>query len=193
MFETLVNIDRGLFKAINSLHNNFFDQVMWWATDKFIWIPLYLLLAVFLFRKFGRLGLFMILFAALLITLSDQGSVVIKELVQRERPCHEATLAFDVHLVKERCGGLYGFVSSHAANTMALVMYLFLLTKGRVKWLNRIMIAYVLLVSYSRVYMGNHYPADIVGGWIIGIFAALITYYLYRSVTGEKFDRIQEE
>ena len=188
MFETLVNIDWGLFRAINGLHNAFFDEVMWWATDRFIWIPLYVFLAVFLYRTYGRMGLVMIGFTALLIIISDQGSGVIKDLTQRERPCHNSALTFEVHTVKNRCGGKYGFVSSHAANTMALAFYLMMLTKRRYRWLNRLLIVYVLLVSYSRVYMGNHYPADIAGGWLVGIFAAVITYFFYRSFIGSKFD-----
>jgi undecaprenyl-diphosphatase len=135
----------------------------------------------------------MILFAGVLITLSDQGTGVIKDLTKRERPCHNETLTFEVHTVKNRCGGQYGFVSSHAANTMALAMYLILLTKGNIRWLNRLLISFVMLVSYSRVYMGNHYPADIIGGWIVGIFVALVTYYLFRSFTGEKFDPKPDE
>lgn len=193
MLETLINIDHGIFQAINGLHNDLLDTIMWWATDKYIWAPLYLALAIFLYRKYGRLGLMMILFAGVLILLSDQSSVLIKDMVQRLRPCHNDTLTFDVHLVNNRCGGLYGFVSSHAANTMALVVYLMLLTKRKFKWLNRSMFFYVMLVSYSRIYMGNHYPADVICGWLVGIVAAFITYYLYRSVTGEKFDVKPEE
>lgn len=188
MFETLVNIDWSLFKAINGLHSGFFDTIMWWSTEKVTWVPFYIFLAVFLYKKYGRLGLVMIGFSALLILISDQSSVVLKDLFQRERPCHNDALAFDVHLVRERCGGLYGFVSSHAANTMALAFYIMLLTKGRYTWLNRVLIIYVMFVSYSRIYMGNHYPADIIGGWFVGLIAAVITYYFYRSVAGEKFD-----
>jgi len=193
MFETLVNIDWSLFKAINSLHSEFMDLLMWWAADRFFWIPLYLFLAWFLYRKYGRLGLVMIVFAALLIVISDQTSVVIKNLVQRERPCHNEALAFDVHLVHDNCGGMYGFVSSHAANTMALALYIMLLTKTRFKWLNRTLLFYVGVVAYSRVYLGNHYPADIVGGWVVGFFAAIVTYYFYRSLAGEKFDLTDSE
>jgi undecaprenyl-diphosphatase len=192
VFETLVNIDWGLFKAINGLHSEFWDTIMWWFTEKITWVPLYIFLAVLLYRKFGRLGLIMIAFSALLILISDQTSGMLKDLFQRERPCHNDALAFDIHLVRERCGGLYGFVSSHAANTMALAVYVLLLTKARFRWVNRILLFYVLVVSYSRVYMGNHFPADIVGGWMIGIFAAFITYYFYRSVAGEKFDMSEE-
>jgi undecaprenyl-diphosphatase len=188
LFETLVNIDWGLFKAINGFHSPFFDTLMWWATEKITWVPLYILLAVFLYRKFGRLAFIMIGFAALLIVISDQGSGVLKDLFQRERPCHNDALAFEVHLVNARCGGLYGFVSSHAANTMALACYILLLTKARYRWINRLLMSYVVIVAYSRIYMGNHYPADVAGGWIVGIFAALITYYFYRSVAGTKFD-----
>lgn len=182
--ETIENIDQHLFLLINGLHNEFIDSVMWWASNKFIWIPLYAWLAWVLYRKFGREGIYLVLFSALLITLSDQGSVLIKNQVMRLRPCHNEVLAFVVHTVNDKCGGQYGFVSSHAANVMALFTYLVILTRNRTKYLTYILAGYVILVSYSRIYMGVHFPLDVVGGWLVGIFAALITLTAYVFTLG---------
>ena len=182
--ETIENIDQHLFLLINGLHNEFIDSVMWWASNKFIWIPLYVWLAWVLYRKFGREGIYLVLFSALLITLSDQGSVLIKNQVMRLRPCHNEVLAFVVHTVNDKCGGQYGFVSSHAANVMALFTYLVILTRNRTKYLTYILAGYVILVSYSRIYMGVHFPLDVVGGWLVGIFAALITLTAYVFTLG---------
>jgi undecaprenyl-diphosphatase len=187
--ETIENIDQHLFLLINGLHNEFLDSIMWWASNKFIWIPLYAWLAWMLYRKFGREGLYLILFSALLITLSDQGSVLIKNQVMRLRPCHNEVLAFVVHTVNDKCGGQYGFVSSHAANVMALFTYLLILTRNRMKYLTYILAGYVIIVSYSRIYMGVHFPLDVAGGWIVGIIAALITltaYVLTLGIPSEK-------
>ncbi len=182
--ETIENIDQHLFLLINGLHSEFLDSIMWWASDKFIWIPLYAWLAWVLYKKFGREGIYLVLFSALLITLSDQGSVLIKNQVMRLRPCHNEVLAFVVHTVNDKCGGQYGFVSSHAANVMALFAYLVILTRNRMKYLTWILGGYVIIVSYSRIYMGVHFPLDIVGGWIVGLFAALITLTAYVFTLG---------
>ncbi len=180
MMETLVNFDRSLFLIINSMNSEFMDSVMWWVADRFFWLPLYVILAVFLVRKFGKQGFVMILFAAVLVILSDQGSVLVKNTFERLRPCKDESLSFLVHTVRNRCGGLYGFVSSHAANTMALFTYILLITRNSNKWVTYTTGCWVLLIGYCRVYLGVHFPADIIGGWMIGIIAAGITYMIYR-------------
>ncbi len=124
----------------------------------------------------------MVLFAALLILLSDQGSVLMKNSFERMRPCHDESLSFLVHTIKNKCGGKYGFVSSHAANTMAIFTYLMMITRNSNTTITGVLAAWVLLIGYCRVYMGVHFPADIVGGWIIGIIAAGITYVIYRLI-----------
>jgi len=189
--DTLINLDHDLFLFINGMHSAFTDMIMWWASMKLTWIPLYAFLAWFLYKKFGNKAISLILFTALLITLSDQGSVLIKNLVMRPRPCHDNSLAFFVHTLNDKCGGKYGFVSSHAANVMALLSYIVIITRNKYKYLTRIMIGYVLLVSYSRIYLGVHFPSDIVGGWIVGILAALITLVTYVFILGipEEKDR----
>ncbi|MBL7914006.1 MAG: undecaprenyl pyrophosphate phosphatase [Bacteroidetes bacterium ADurb.Bin397] len=184
MFETLVNFDRSLFLAINGWNAPFADQIMWWVADRFIWIPLYLITAIYLYRRFGTNSIYMMLFAVLLIVLSDQGSVLIKNNVERFRPCHDESLSFLVHTVNNKCGGQFGFVSSHAANTMALFTYILLLTRNSSKLLTGILGGWVVLIGYCRIYLGVHFPADVIGGWIIGILAAGITYVIYRL----KFD-----
>ncbi len=182
MIETLVNFDRDLFLALNGMNSPFMDTVMFWVAGKFTWIPLYILLAGFLIKKFQMQSLYMILFVILLIVASDQGSVLLKNTFERLRPCHDESLSFLVHTVQNKCGGKFGFVSSHAANTMALFTYILLLVRNSNRWITGIMLVWVLLVGYCRIYMGVHFPADILGGWILGIFAAGFTYLIYRLV-----------
>lgn len=182
MIETLVNFDRDLFLALNGMNSPFMDTVMFWIAGKFTWIPLYLLLAGFLIKKFQMQSLYMILFVILLIVASDQGSVLLKNTFERLRPCHDESLSFLVHTVQNKCGGKFGFVSSHAANTMALFTYILLLARNSNRWITGIMLAWVLLVGYCRIYMGVHFPADVLGGWIVGIISAGFTYLIYRLV-----------
>jgi len=180
LLETLVNFDRNLFLILNGMHSEFMDYVMFWAAERFIWLPLYVILAVFLVRKFGNQGYMMIVFSILLILISDQTSVLLKNTFERLRPCQDESLSFLVHTVQNKCGGKYGFVSSHAANTMALFTYILLLARNQTKWITWITLIWVMIVGYCRVYMGVHFPADIAGGWIVGVLAAFITYIIYR-------------
>jgi undecaprenyl-diphosphatase len=192
MLDTLINFDRNFFLALNSLHAPWLDPVMFWVSGKLIWLPLYIALAVFLYRKFGTQSIFMILFAAILITLSDQLSVMLKNFFERERPCHDETIAFLVHTVNGKCGGKYGFVSSHAANTMAVFTYLLCLARNQNRAITLITAFWVALVGFSRIYMGVHYPADIMGGWIIGVISAGITYVIYRLIFDSPFMHLKK-
>jgi undecaprenyl-diphosphatase len=180
MIETFVNFDHSLFLALNGMHNEFMDAVMQWIADRFIWIPLYVLLAVYLYRKFGKQAFVMIFFGGILVLISDQSSVLIKNIIERPRPCHNESLSFFVHTVNNKCGGQFGFVSSHAANTMGLLCYMLLLTRNSSPWLTKGLVIWVVLLGYCRVYLGVHFPADIAGGWIVGIISSAITYVFYR-------------
>jgi undecaprenyl-diphosphatase len=182
MYEALVSFDRNLFLALNSSLGPSFDTFMVWVADRFIWIPLYALLAFMLVRKFGFQSLYMILFAGLMITISDQGSVLLKNTFLRERPCHDDTISLMVHTVGGHCGGQYGFVSSHASNTMALFTYLLLMLRNTNRLLTAGLALWVVLIGYCRIYLGVHFPADIIGGWLMGIFSAFLTYGIYRSL-----------
>src|SRR5262245_25518788 len=131
MLETLQSIDEKLLLLINGMHNEPMDWFFYWMSEKWIWLPLYaFLLYLYLKNQHDRIILILIA-VALLITLSDQtASNLLKNLVMRLRPCHEPGLAEKIHLVKGYCGGTYGFVSSHAANSFALATFFFC-TLGR--------------------------------------------------------------
>src|SRR5436853_1528043 len=117
MLNSLAEVDLKLFLLFNSMHNHFFDYVMFWASTRWVWIPFYAWILFQVYKLFGKKTLTIIVLTALLITTSDQLSTsVIKNTVQRPRPCHVASLEGKVHLVNNYCGGQYGFVSSHAAN-----------------------------------------------------------------------------
>ncbi|SRR5258706_2341456 len=176
----LLEVDSKLFLLLNAMHNSFFDPVMYWASNRWIWIPFYAWLLYRIYKLFGKKVFTVMVLFTLLVVSSDQlSSHIIKDIVKRPRPCHEAALVGKVHLVGEYCGGQYGFVSSHATNCFALLSFLFLLVRSRDKLLIRLLITWAILVSYSRIYLGVHYPGDVICGAILGMILGKIFSIIY--------------
>lgn len=180
MLEYLIEIDRRLFLWINEKHNAFWDPIMYWASDQWIWIPLYVFLGYWLYRRYHRFAAYFALCIALLITLSDQGSSHLKDWVCRPRPSHEWRLAGQVHLSAAGPGGEYGFISSHAANCFALFVFLSLVLPRRDRPLKWLFLGWALFVCYSRVYNGVHYPGDVAGGILLGSLLGWAMSRLFR-------------
>lgn len=180
MMAYLNQLDTQLFLFLNSLHLPFLDPVMILISGKLTWIPLYLFLLVLIIRYFKWQSVMILLFVALLITVSDQVSVkIFKYVFERPRPCHEPDLQALIHLPTGNCGGAYGFISSHAANSFALAGFLFLLLRRRASWIGVILFTYAFLVSYSRIYIGVHYPGDVITGSLVGIIISAVVWYFY--------------
>lgn len=181
MLEFLEHIDRDLFLFLNGINSPFWDQVMWWISEQLTWIPLYLAIAGWLIYRFKWKAVIVILMAALLVTLSDQVSVhAFKDVFKRPRPCHDPEISGMVHIVKNHCGGKYGFVSSHAANTFAFATFtLFILRR---QFYTIFILLWAALVSYSRIYLGVHYPGDALGGALLGFILGLLIYRLYLII-----------
>lgn len=169
MIEYLNSIDTHLFLFLNGRHNTFFDFIMYWFSDKWIWLPMYLLIAFFIVKQYKMKGIVLLLLVGVVIALCDQtASHLIKNAVQRLRPSHEPSLAGLVHLSKAGAGGLYGFVSSHAANAFGLATFLFFVLDNKFKLLKYWLFIWAVLVSYSRIYNGVHYPGDVIVAACIG-------------------------
>lgn len=171
------NLDEDILLLVNGNHTPFLDQVMLFVSDRLMWIPLYFMLLIILYRKTGfKKGVFVCILIAALITATDQTCAsILRPLIGRLRPSNpDNTISDFIVLVNDYRGGRYGFPSCHAANTMALAIFLSLLLKNRYATIG--LIVWSLLVSYSRIYLGVHYPSDILGGLIIGTLFALIYY-----------------
>lgn len=181
--DNLKSIDNSILLAINGAHTPFWDNFMMYASNRLVWIPLYLALVYLLFKKLGKSFWLAVLFAIAAVAISDQlASHLVKNLVMRYRPSHNLILSSKLHYVDNYMGGLYGFASSHASNTFAIAVFLYLLfPTDRILILG--MFFWACLVCYSRMYLGVHYPSDIVGGMIIGTLSAALCYTLWRKLS----------
>jgi undecaprenyl-diphosphatase len=185
VLESILQSDEALFLALNQLHHPLLDAPMRFITGTLSWIPFYVGILVWLWFRMRRKSIKVMLCIVVLILAADQiSSGLMKPGFARLRPCHEPHLSSQVHLIAG-CGGSYGFVSSHAANTFALATFLVLLSatwpeRRKVWW---IMLPWAFLVSYSRIYAGVHYPADVAGGALLGILLAWLLYWLAKKYT----------
>ena len=183
MLERLEQIDRDLFLWLNSPHSEFMDTVMWYVSTTSLWIPLYVIFLFYAFRKGNwKFALYILLGVVACVALADLSSVhLFKNVFQRVRPTHNLEIADLVKTVikpngQEYRGGEFGFVSSHAANVSAIATFVILSFKQFSKrwWF---LIAWACLIMYSRIYLGVHYPGDIVCGSLLGISIALIIFF----------------
>lgn len=173
----LEQLDQKLFLFLNSINSPFYDQVMYTLTGKLIWIPLYLSIIIFLAYKYKRKFLILLIFIIVAAILADQTSVIIKNLTQRLRPCHEPELKGLIHVINGECGGMYSFVSSHASNSFDVALISLLLIKKR--WYSISIIIWALVVGYTRIYLGVHYPGDVICGSLLGAFIGWSMISLY--------------
>lgn len=182
-------VDVKLFLFLNGLHTEWLDRVMVAITEMWPWIPIYLLLLYMVFRQYGKRGWWILLAVALVILCSDQLSAhVCKPLFHRLRPCFNPELEGLVHLPKGLPGGRFGFVSSHAANTFAVATFLtFALRKGYrpIGWW---LYAWAFIASYSRIYVGVHYPGDILAGAALGILIGWVVWSLFKNHLDRRAD-----
>lgn len=175
--------DLKLFEAINiGLSSDFLDAFLPWMRAPLFWVPFYLFLLAFVFFNFGKRGIWLVMFLAFTVTNSDVvSSRLIKKNVERLRPCNDQS----VEVIKRvRCGGGYSFTSSHATNHFAIASFLFsslgLYFKRYRSWL----FVWAAVISFAQVYVGVHYPIDIMVGAVLGILIGQVWAFLFRKYYG---------
>lgn len=170
MIELLQSWDKSIFLWLNSFHHPSFDQLMVALSGQWIWAPFILLFVWKAFTVFGKKrGKLFFLFLILTLIASDvTSSYLLKNLITRLRPCKVNELKSLIYFFGQKCGGRFGFVSSHAANSFGLIFYS--ITTMKLKYLWHLFWILPLVVSYSRIYLGVHYPGDILGGALVGLF-----------------------
>ena len=180
--ETIEEIDRQLFFFINEKHNQWLDNLMPLISSTWFWIPLYLVLAYIICKSKKEKIVSIFICITLVLVLSDQTANFIKKGIQRYRPSHNTEIQHQVHIVDNYTGGQFGFVSSHAANVFSIATFVILLLYNKKnKFKLMLLPIWALLVSYSRIYLGVHYPLDIIGGAFVGIYWALTIYFAYSK------------
>lgn len=178
--QTLQSLDTQLFLYLNSLHTNWLDPIMEQITRRDTWFPTYLILIFWIIYKQKKEAAFTIVSILLAVLISDQiCSSFLKPIVARLRPCHEPSLYGLIHMVTE-CGGQFGFCSSHAANSFALATSIYLFF-GKNKF-TILLFIWAIIVSYSRIYVGVHYPLDVIFGAMIGTCFAYLSFIFVNFV-----------
>jgi len=181
MLDRIKQIDTELLIFLNNLGNKSWDPLWVSITDKFTFLPLFILIIFFLFKKNGTKGLLVILlFISVLILFTDQFTNVVKDFTQRLRPCRLDELQGLLRDIDIRCGK-YGFFSAHAANSISVTIFIINCVDESVKkFLKPVLILWVMIFSYSRIYLGVHYPLDTIFGLTFGIFSGFLFKYLYN-------------
>jgi undecaprenyl-diphosphatase len=178
-------LDQTAFLAVNGFRAPWADLFFFWISQKWVWIPVYAWVGWLFYRREGWRGLLYYGFlTGVAILLADQAaSGLLKPWVARPRPCHDPALDGLVNIVQGKCGGPYGFASSHASNFFALATlfgtWLGLSNMGKMS-----LFLVAGLVAYSRVYLGVHYPGDVLVGAILGVLSAILVIWLARKSQG---------
>lgn len=184
MLEKILSLDTELFVYLNSLGSETYDGLWLFITKQINWIPLFLLLGYLIFKKLGaKQTLYLLLFVAILLTITDQTTNLFKNGFQRLRPCNNPDINTFIRVVKK--SNSFSFFSGHAANTMAVATFIYFNFKGQIKYLGFLFL-WPLIFAYSRIYLGLHYPLDILTGYLCGFILGFFMLKIYK-VTQQKY------
>lgn len=191
MIEKILNLDQQLFVFLNGLGSETFDGFWLLITKQISWIPFFLLIAYLVFKHLGwKHAVLILVTVALLVTLTDQSTNLVKEHFHRLRPGNNPKLAHVMRIVQQR--NSYSFFSGHAANSMAVSIFLFIVLKRYIKYMGFLFL-WPLIFAYSRIYLGLHYPLDIMCGYLWGSMMGLLVFQLYRFARNKFFPKEKEQ
>ncbi|OWP87080.1 phosphatase PAP2 family protein [Flavobacterium covae] len=181
MLEHVIELDKQLFIFLNSLGSQPFDGFWLFITKQFHWTPFFIFILYLVYKKVGgwKPFLFIIINIALLVAVTDQFTNLVKETFQRLRPCSTPELRGIIRIVKS--SETFSFFSGHAANSMATTVFVYLILKENYKYAY-LLFFFPLVFAYSRIYLGLHYPGDILTGYIVGIILGICCNGLYRTL-----------
>ncbi|MFN5296016.1 MAG: phosphatase PAP2 family protein [Flavobacteriales bacterium] len=190
MMDTLIHWDELLFLWLNGLHSAQGDVIMWYVSKMWLWTPVYAWMLYSLFSQKPRVHAFIALICiAFLLFLTDFLAVkLVKETVMRLRPTHNTQLDGLVHMVRDELGnyyrgGRYGFFSNHASNFSGVATFFFLIMRPMKRSQIAFLALWVMLIGYSRIYLGVHYPFDVLAGFIYGSIAGLSMHWVFLKFT----------
>ncbi len=191
MLERILEIDVDLFLFLNNLGSQPFDEFWLWITNQFAWIPVFMIILYLVFKNLGwRHALLIIFSIALLITLTDQTTNILKHFFQRLRPCNNPEIEGLFREVQTR--NSFSFVSGHASNSMAVAFFLYRVMHPYLKYMGLIFL-WPFVFAYSRIYLGLHYPLDILTGYLFGISMAFIMLRIYVYFRDTFFPKYKEK
>lgn len=180
MIDWLIELDHHLFSFLNEITAPWMDPIQSWISNKYVWIPFYLLLLLGAFKLYKKKVWLVVVFIIAVIAASDQTSQAFKYGFKRYRPCRgESTHMPKPNLVDNQCGGKYSFFSAHAANSFGIATFVGSILIPLLSWARIALLIWALIVSYSRIYLGVHYPADITLGAIFGVLYGCLFYRLF--------------
>lgn len=194
MLEQLVEFDRELFLYLNGLGSETWDWFWMSYTTKWHWIPLYALLAYLIYKRLGtKMVILTLITAIFMVSFTDQVTNLFKHGFERLRPCHQEGVEEFMRLVKEGCGGRFGYFSGHSSNSMGVAILVGLILRDKYKYLVYVLFVWALLMGYSRIYIGVHYPLDVLSGFIFGGLSGFMFYkldkYLQSRYTLKEVDQ----
>lgn len=189
MIDWLKEIDQNILLAINGANSPALDVFMWWVSEKIVWFPLYLFLFILVYKKYSlKYAIWFTVFGFAAVGLCDFTTThLFKYPIARYRPSHHLYIGELLHFYEYKPGhvykgGMYGFVSGHSSNSTLIALMFIQQLRSYYKYITPLLILWVLLVVYSRMYLGVHYPSDIIGGMIWGSALAFGIHWIYRKV-----------